>query len=42
MFFRSELLTLLKTKQTSHLAAWKDAYYETYRLNIELPCGSSA
>ena len=38
MFFKSPLLTsITKTAHTSHIGAWKDSYYETYRLNFELP-----
>jgi hypothetical protein len=37
MFFNSSLLTPLAKHPTDHLTAWRDEYYETYRLNFEIP-----
>jgi hypothetical protein len=37
MFFRTALLTSLAQRRTSQPSAWKDGYYETYRLTAELP-----
>ena len=38
MYFRChELLIPLTNHKTSQKNAWKDGYYETYRLNVELP-----
>ena len=37
MFFRTPLLTPLPKGRTHHVDAWKDEYYETYRLTAELP-----
>lgn len=37
MFFRSALLTPLPKARTDHASAWKDGYYETYRLTAEVP-----
>jgi hypothetical protein len=37
MYFRTSLLVPLPRGHTDHDGAWKDGYYETYRLMAELP-----
>ena len=37
MFFRSSVLTEILKLPTSQSGAWKVGFYETYRLNFELP-----